>query len=350
VADQVATLGEALDYLADQDLLTDEARQQIESGLKAGSAAEATPWYFKLLIGIGAWIAALFFIGFTTAIALQAAAVWGLVLIAAAVALNYYTDTIFTKQLALATSIAGHIIFLIGLVEQLDLTPSDGGFFVIATAVTVLWIVLYRLYRLSVHRFLSTLLVPATFTAWIISEEFYEGLHLLLLVEVIGIGVIFLGRTRFTAQLLPAGYALVVAVLIMPFLTLILLDVDEIAVWPARVILSLGFIFLVLSLSGDWRKLGREPLILAVGAIILLALLSNAGIIAATGLLVLGFARRDLLITAAAQLFLLVFISFYYYDLHLDLLEKSAVLAASGIIIMGARMLIGIRPWTREVT
>jgi uncharacterized membrane protein len=51
----------------------------------------------------------------------------------------------------------------------------------------------------------------------------------------------------------------------------------------------------------------------------------------------LAFDRRDRVLLAAAAIFLVAFGAFYYYSLHLTLLEKSGVLIGSGVLLLALR-------------
>ena len=53
-----------------------------------------------------------------------------------------------------------------------------------------------------------------------------------------------------------------------------------------------------------------------------------------------SFDRRNRVLLGLAIVFLLVFGSMYYYSLHLTLLEKSAVLAGSGALLLAIRQRI----------
>jgi uncharacterized membrane protein len=80
-------------------------------------------------------------------------------------------------------------------------------------------------------------------------------------------------------------------------------------------------------------------------ALALTALLTfrTPGVIAALGVLMLGFHRRSVVLLGMAVLFVLVFGVSYYYDLGLSLLAKSLALLGSGLLMLGLRIFIARR-------
>ena len=80
----------------------------------------------------------------------------------------------------------------------------------------------------------------------------------------------------------------------------------------------------------------------AVGAAILVALLSVAapGLASALLILLLGFAAGSRILAALGILSLLGFVTHFYYGLHATLLEKSAILAATGLCLLAACFLL----------
>jgi uncharacterized membrane protein len=88
--------------------------------------------------------------------------------------------------------------------------------------------------------------------------------------------------------------------------------------------------------------MAATPLLLA------LVTLSTPGIIAAVALFVLGFDRRNRVLIALGIAFLVKFLALYYYSLDMTLLEKSIVLAASGLVLLAARAYIELGHRPRE--
>jgi len=82
-----------------------------------------------------------------------------------------------------------------------------------------------------------------------------------------------------------------------------------------------------------------------VGAVILaVATLKAPGIGPAAAVLVIGFANGNRVLAGFGILALLGYLSHYYYALQLTLLEKSAVLACTGVALLAARVAL-LRYW-----
>jgi hypothetical protein len=112
-------------------------------------------------------------------------------------------------------------------------------------------------------------------------------------------------------------------------------------------VLTLGLT--VVTLYSAWRVLeetdanpGGTAGVTAFAALGLLAVLTlqTPGVIATTGVLLLGFHRRNVVLLGMAVLFVVVFGVSYYYDLQLSLLAKSLALLGSGLVLLGLRLFI----------
>jgi hypothetical protein len=207
---------------------------------------------------------------------------------------------------------------------------------------------LYPLYRDTLHRFLSVCSAIALVAGWIvISHAPPDTLHVLVLGEVAGLALLF---TRFSTArgTRPLAYALAAS---LPW-TLFLFAVADFRIgaadWPSRIILGAAFVALVVWAAGGIASLSREPIRLAVGAAILLSLVGISGVLASLGLLILGYARWDRFLLALGGAWLPAFLFAYYYDLKVDLLQKSIWLGASGAVMLAACAVISMRPWARR--
>lgn len=342
----VLSIGEMLRRLQAAGRLDESGVERIARHLEATSAAPRTPWYIKLLAAVGAWIAAicfLVFMGMAELISSKPGSLltWGFVFIAGAVILHHLTEHVFPAQLALAMSVAGHLMMLDGVYEQ------TGHFGVVPLAAVILCAILYTVHEDSVHRFLSCLAVSSTATAWIITSDLHHGLHALILLETIGLGCLFTDRW-FSSALRPMAYALAVSI---P-LTLYLAVASQLEIhtrwWPSKIVMAASLIWLYQWAAGGKESLRREPIIWAAVVTVMLSIVSTPGILAGIGLAVLGYARRDAVVLSLGLIFMPVFIVAYYYDLNVDLRTKSWIMAGSGVVLLGARWYLSRRPWARE--
>ncbi|WP_119306866.1 DUF4401 domain-containing protein [Cohaesibacter haloalkalitolerans] len=120
--------------------------------------------------------------------------------------------------------------------------------------------------------------------------------------------------------------------------------------WSIQVTLAITLSALILWVAGRKGRLGQqtEPIIAAFVGVLALALLSNAGILLAMGLMILGFATHRQVHILLGLLFALVFGFIYYYMLDLTLLQKSLILIASGAILLIGSGYIYWRGWSHS--
>jgi uncharacterized membrane protein len=107
--------------------------------------------------------------------------------------------------------------------------------------------------------------------------------------------------------------------------------------WPSSVLLSCGLIYLYFHLAGGVQK-RREPwMILAIVTTVLLGAFTTPGLLVAIGLIIIGYAFEDYLLSALAYIFLIYFLIIFYYALNIDLAHKSWIIAGSGILLLYVR-------------
>lgn len=336
------TVRAVLEQLARDGLLDREQIDACSGHLEA--VVPHPPWYIQAAVGFAAWLAALWFIGALSIARLiddsaGSLLLWGVLFLVAGIAMRRSTEKIFLLQLSLALNIAGKGLVIAGAHQLFDESWA------IPLASTILLAVTYPLSRDTVDRFVSTLVTVVVITGWIILEGgSHHTLHLLVLAEVVGIGVLLMQHPTRAAA--PMGYA--VAVGLLGTLVFMLSQPLETPLWPSRAILAAGLVVLFAWAAGGLDRLKREPLLVAVIVTVLLGFISTPGLLATLGLLVLGYARDDRALMGLALTFLPGFIFLYYYHLEVDLAYKSWVLAGSGAALLGARAWLRRRPWAGE--
>jgi len=368
------TLGDVLERLQAGGLLDAQGADGIAEELCLSREAPSAPWFVKVLFALGACVAAASFFVFLACAGLfpksaGALLVMGLVLVAGAAALRFVSGhvsvaqlslavSVFGAQLALAVSVAGHAMALVGAAGVVE-GPWGDMLARVALASLILCIVLYPLHRDALHRFLSCLLVAAATTVWLVASERYHGLHVLVLLEAVAIGVFFT-RWRLPQVLRPMAYALACC---LPLTVLLVICINSATLWgilwpgekavltpawPSSAVLALWLIWLYLWAAGGVARWRQEAVLVAMVVTVALGAFTSPGILAGGGLLVLGFGRRDSRLLGLGLAFFPVFLVIYYYNLDLDLATKSYVLAGSGGILLVVRALLGWRPWARE--
>jgi hypothetical protein len=338
------TLGELLRSLRAQGLLSDAGIESIAKFMAEGGGERPLPWYLQALLGAGAWISAGCFLAFLGMAGIlrdgTAMLPLGLILVAGATGLRRFSSHVFAAQFALALSVTGHGL-LFGYVGE-----KTHGILAVAVAATVLSAALYTLYRDPLHRFLSVGSVIALWVAWIVERKMHHGLHLAVLLEVAALGLLYV-RGRWAQALRPTAYAFALALpvtLSLHFFPDLRIQTPD---WPSRIALGLGLLGLVVWTARK-ENLRREPAALALAATVLLGLFTAPGILAAMGLLVLGYARREGFLVGLGALSLAGFIVMFYYDLDINLGIKSAVMAGSGLVLLLSRTVLAKRPWARR--
>jgi hypothetical protein len=324
------TVGDLLSRLAARDLYD---LYQTGDGLAVlTEEADSTPHVIRLLVGAGAWMACwCFIIGLLILGILDegvSAIVWGAALSAAAVFLHKARTSLFAEQLSLSAAMTGVVLFTIGFFE-VDLFQTDVLGLGLAAAFAAA--VLYVPFDHATFRFMSVAFALTLLSVAVGEDIDEEGLHVMILLETIGAGLIF---TRLPQSIFrPLGYALTVAMLT----TLLITFLDEMSVWPAALVQVCAQLWLLNFALSTGQK--RIPFVLGLSAAAagLLGLLSAPGILAAVGVTILGHLERDFILRSLGLLFLPVYLVAFYYNLDTSLLAKSGILIASGAILWGAR-------------
>jgi hypothetical protein len=319
-------------------------------GLVEGDLPEreraASPWFVRVMLGIAGWIGALFLIAFVgvafasimedggTALAVGAACCAG-----AYGLLRSFDGNDFAEQFGLVVSLVGQALIVVGLAQYL--MPADPPlYFAIAAVEAAL--------ALAVPNFLHRVLTSgaaAIALALGVNQLELHGLAAPLL--SVGLAFVWLEPGRWAAKgriWRPVGYGLVLALLLVETFRLFgagwLLGLrDEASGWfglygplLGRGLTAATLVYVAIALS---RREGRGSRIsaLALGVAILVALLSLTapGLASALLILLLGFAAGSRILAALGILSLLGFVAHFYYSLHATLLEKSGILAVTGL-------------------
>jgi hypothetical protein len=348
------SLREVLTRLREQGALAPDAEPRAMTAMEAWwRSAAATPWYVRVLIGFGAWLAACFLIGFFGLLLdfrdETAFFILGLILCAVTSGLRRVSSQIFLSQLCLAFCLAGQGLFLAGLGQITDSATAT------ALGVLILELALLFLYPDRIQRFLAT--AGAALALLFLSYQprilalvdltlagFAALLHLLFLHQA------RLQRGRWGVLLSPVAFALA-----MVFLGALL---GRCFVHPARefrlegsesplAILTLALAIVTMytaarvlqELEIEVSGMAGVTVFAALGLTALLTL-NTPGVIAAAGVLALAFHRRSVVMLGLAVAFLIGFGVLYYYDLSLSLLAKSGALLGSGLVLLGLRLFI----------
>ncbi|HYD38672.1 MAG TPA: DUF4401 domain-containing protein [Allosphingosinicella sp.] len=324
-----------------------------------------SPWYVRAMLGIAGWIGALFLIAFVGAAFsfilddTVAAAAGGAACVAGAFLLfRTLSGNDFAEQFGLAVSLVGQILIGIGLANLFQPEAPVFYFAVAAMQAALVWAVPNFLHRvltsggasialalginqLSLHGLAAPLLCAALALVWLEPKLWAAG-----------------GRLWR-----PVGYGLVLALLLVETFRLfgagLLLDLTgNEAGWLALYGPLIGRMLTAAVLVWVSIELGRRsdagpaigfPTLAAAAALVFgLVSLAAPGLASAVLVLLLGFAAGNRILAALGILALLGFVAHFYYSLHATLLEKSGILALTGLVLMAAHFLLLPRAFPPE--
>ncbi len=328
--------------------------QPLPTGLANPLDADNSPWYVKGLVGIAAWIAALFLGAFLGAADLIDSAasmliLGGILTVAAIVLRRLLPRSIFWGQLSFAVVLAGQGLLIGGFAWQ-----YEGWLFTSATAIAYFVIalesVIFFLYPDALHRMLSVLAITGATLFVLYDQALHDWVHGLTFVLAVGAVAVWqqelrLLVSRWRGFRAPLGYGLALSLFGLCLLT----TVDNFFYpfwgtqwWISTAVLALVLLYLAFTLLQELDRPLVSPVGLwAVGAVVLLSIpaYQTPGILAAVIVLLLGFWRNNVLLMGLATAFLLFFLSAYYYYLDITLLNKSYILMGTGAVLLVLRFL-----------
>ena len=322
----------------------------VQGALPEEKSAQG-PWFVRVMLGIAGWIGALFLLGFVGIgfVFIFENSGFSLLAGAACCGAGYglfrsLPDNHFAEQFGLALSLAGQLLIAFGIAQIIG-ARSPALYFAIALVQAAL--------AYAVPHFLHRVLASAgggIAFALGLSVVPLPGFAAPLLCA--GLAWVWLDAGRWAARgalWRPVGYGLLVALLLVEaFRTSGVADWFGIGqrstAWLAahgpllgRILGAsvLAFVATVL-IRREKLATGSRAELAAFGGAAAAALASVAmpGLAAALVVLLLGFAVISRIIMALGLLGLLGFVSHFYYSLHASLLAKSAMMAATGIVLL----------------
>jgi len=244
----------------------------------------------------------------------------------------------FSVQLCMAVNLTGQVLIAAGFGESSnEIEPPC----LVAIAVGAAMVLFYRD---STMRFLSTLAVvgAAGVLAAQSSQESPSGVwfQLVVLATAVAAGAVWLAPPRMhlerTGELLgPLGFGLVAGL----YGFIIIGCVDHLRINDTDWIATVGIAIALMALGLAQRNSTGVAVAVAI-ALLGSITLDSPGVLAALGGILIAFYRRSIVLLGLSIVFLVVFIWFYYYDLHISLLAKSGVLFLSGFVLLALRFVV----------
>lgn len=331
------------------------AQGLVEGGLPARSEARA-PWYVRVMLGIAGWIGALFLFSFVGAMFVfvmqnefAAIAVGALVCAGAAFILRSEPKGDFAAQFGLAISLAGQALMGYGLAKWFG-TKVWSTALVMAAVQAVLFVLVPNF----VHRVWAAW-IGASLAAFALGDLRMQPFAPALVTAAFA--WVWIREFDFAAKGAAAragGYGLALASMQV---TVMHGDLStqwlfgrgagplggEAGIWLGAILSAAVLLWaVVLLLRREQVALSSGPGAIALaGAVILgLASLKAPGIGPAAAILVVGHANGNRVLAGLGIFALLGYLSHYYYALHATLLQKSVILACTGIALLAARLAV----------
>ena len=322
---------------------------------------EQSPWYVRLMLGIAGWIGALFLLGFVGAafaFVMQDAGTAlfaGAACCAGAFALfRSFRGQSFAEQFALALSLAGQGLMIVGLSQFLKL--GDPSLYLAVAAIEAAL-------ALAIPNFLHRLLAAAGAAAALalaINQMALHGLAAPLLSAALAL--VWLDPRRWARNgsvWRPIGYGLLLALLLVEAFRLFGVEQwfgrsEQAAGWMrlhgpllGRALTAgvLVCVAIVLTVREGHLPASRTTLSAAAGAVLIgLISLTAPGFASALLILLLGFAAGNRMLMALGIVSLFGLVAHFYYSLHATLLEKSGILALTGLFLIVAWLVLRLAP------
>lgn len=344
-----------------------DGSETLERFILSMQQEKELPLYLRILVGVGAFIASLCFIGFLissetidldSAISLISA---GLLFIGTALGLTKLphdkNSTIrhsFLIQLSFCAIAIGKLLFAGGFTQMFGHQYDAWG---VTFATTLITAATYPIYRMSIDRFLSSFAALTSLLIAIIadprlgasSKEFV--LSIFFATELL-LAAFLLTHSRIKSDYLPLAYAIIcsLASIIIVFTSPIPLPLKaHYSFYVINTLLTFALIALIAWAAGNAQKLKTEPLILASISAALLGVISAPGVLLSLCLLILGYAKHERLLLLLGILLMPLYLFLYYYNLHASLLVKSSILIGSGILLLTARAYLRFRKLDQEI-
>ncbi len=314
----------------------------------------SSPWYIQLLLGLSAWVSAAFLLGGMAAVLgtsdLDSLTILGVVLVGLALFIKKKTDSIFFNQLAFALSAAGQVGIILGFGNLLDAA------FAVAVVMLILELVLLFLFPNFLHRVISAVLVVISLRIMLaeLDLDFYNDI---LALAAAGVSVYLWNAKDWVADLQvkrALQYALSVTAFALLWFSgegyytsrplLAVADVVSSVIGAGLIAYQARTIMRHLEYTWmSWRGVAVACTLL----ILLIPAFTIPALLLAILFVIIGFQYKVRLLQGVAILAAIGSMSYYYYSLEITLLEKSILMAMTGVFLLVLR---GIYLWYKKPT
>lgn len=319
------------------ELLAQLQREGLIESASVPPEATGMPWYLRLATAFGAWISTFFLLIFFLILAEASellAILTGSLQCGLAVLFARRRRSEFSSQLGLSLWLTGAGLLVYGLCSNL----SSG---------TELWASILCLVGLSffyperLGKLLTVLAAGLFLTVLLCWDDSVPGDAAVFALAMVG-GFCCVARDALWRRGWHSATYVYGTGALLTLLFVLIVSYWDWARVPAgeatSFLLTLGVLWVAARVL---RQLNLRPLqaLWALGGVLGLGLLTlqTPGIMAGIGVMLLGFQARSRLLQVLAVIYLLLFISTYYYYLATPLLHKSLMLFASGLLLLALR-------------
>ena len=192
-----ATMDQVFGALAEEGLVGSDWAVEILAETDLGPPQ---PWYVRAMVGLGAWVGSLLLIsaivGTSVATTGGGYIALGLLFIFVAVAGLHVTNSAFTRQAAIATSLAGQGLLAGGIAEAGSFNVFDSVFVTLILTNAVL----IRIFPDRTHRFLSVLFIVSSAVTLLYVREAQAILPVFGPLLALGVLVLLEAETRIVSK------------------------------------------------------------------------------------------------------------------------------------------------------
>lgn len=307
---------------------------------------EKQPWYIRMMVGFGAWLASLLLIGFVAGIGSmtdRGFAMVGAVFVIGAVFTRRNSENDFLVQGALACSLAGQALFAYGIAELSGFGEVED----LLVVIVALNLVLFFLFPDYTHRVLSILIAMSSIAVLLYLWELNALIPLMgplsaaAMIAVYRQQGIFIGPLTTGLMLTSFGFLLLSSVYILPELG------ADFAFYPRPWLSTLALCALLIYLGTQVRPhilvdsgASSNSIYYALLLVISVAAWAIPGLLLALIVIILGASSGNRLFLGFGIAFLIVFIAAYFYGIQVSMLTKSIALVSTGVAVLLARWLL----------
>lgn len=334
--------------MTERDIWSELHQKGLVTGDRPQTAIHESPWYVQTLLAFCGWLAAIFVFGFLAAGITElldnpvACLLVGALLIAGAFKFLAGKPSVFSEHLALAASLAGQGLWLVAVFEVSGSEDLSAWLCISLMQAVLAWLMPNFVHRVF-SAFASAIALSAAFAEL---DTAYLGGSLLML----PVAWLWLNEFRYThshRQLLAIAYGLTLALVLVKSTNVVFggdwfwrASMDSTAgsvLWAGEMINALAMIFVSWKLLCRYQPENGTILIVMLGTILFcVASFQAQGLSVGLMIVLLGFAASNRLLLGLGTAALLFYVSAYYYQLQITLLEKAQTLLIVGVLMLAA--------------